>query len=1024
MKAKFILLLATAICFTISAYTQSICGFDHIHKKLSETNPSYRKKIAEQNQQLDQYIQKNKSRLTARTNGTLAALYTIPVVVHVIHTGSAIGTIYNPTDAQIVGAINYLNQVYNGTYPGITGAGDLQIQFVLAQRDPNCNPTNGINRVNGSGILNYAANGVNLSGSSGTNELNVKNLIRWDPSQYYNIWVVNKIDGSDGTYGSFTAGYAYFPGASPSLDGTVMLATQMVAGEKTLPHEIGHALNLYHPFEGAIGSTCPSNSNCNTQGDRICDTDPITQPAFVTRTGTNPCTGTNYNDNTEKNFMNYTDQYILFTPGQKARLLAAMTLPSRSSLASSLGGTPPSAGGTTCVPKINFEFTEGYVTEATSFTSGCRSYTDYNYNMVIGNSPSATATVTLNVAGGTATEGVDFDITTNGNFSTPSKVLTFPAGTNASRSFTMRVYNDASVEPSETLTLGFTVNSGGGNAVAGDGRPNFTMTFLDNDAAPSAGTATGTANIGTAAFFINGPFDASQQKKRTQFLYRASELTSAGVPAGELSGISLNLQKLSTRAYTNLSIKIGTAAVADMVDGSATVATTSTVKTLASYSTVDGWNDFTFDVPFNWNGTSNVVVEICYDNGTSTTDAVDPVLAYSDGGNASQGNLITQDGKNCSESFSSPLGTYFNGRKPVIRFSYGIPATSIQSIVNSTRSEYLGPNADIYFYDQSQNKLLARVRNLSNHDYGCTQLLIDRAGTGANQFWSNTTSQYLMSKSFRVVPTTNNTSGQYEITLYYTQAEVQGWEAATGQTWNNIQLVKVPSQISNYSPSNPVPDGANAVQIVTPTRGTFGSNYTLTYTFNSGFSGFGAGNPGIILPVTLLSFEGRMDNNTALLQWKTGVEISTKNFEIEKSVDGINFYKIGEVNASGNSTALHTYEFRDLQIGLNNYYRLRMNGQDGSASLSDIVIVRNTGTVQSLKVLNNPFNHYIDLRLANKAERIIVELININGIVIKKQQFSDVGSLRWSLSGNIPKGAYIFRVTADNKIFTHKVVKQ
>ena len=61
--------------------------------------------------------------------------YTIPVVVHVINTGGAIGTIYNPTDAQILGAIAYLNAVYNGTEPGTQGAGDLQIQFTqLAQK--------------------------------------------------------------------------------------------------------------------------------------------------------------------------------------------------------------------------------------------------------------------------------------------------------------------------------------------------------------------------------------------------------------------------------------------------------------------------------------------------------------------------------------------------------------------------------------------------------------------------------------------------------------------------------------------------------------------------------------------------------------------------------------------------------------------------------------------------------------------------------------------------------------------------
>ncbi len=55
-----------------------------------------------------------------------------------------------------------------------------------------------------------------------------------------------------------------------------MLATQMETGEKTLPHEIGHALKLYHPFEDSDDNTeCPANANCATQGDLVCDTDPI-----------------------------------------------------------------------------------------------------------------------------------------------------------------------------------------------------------------------------------------------------------------------------------------------------------------------------------------------------------------------------------------------------------------------------------------------------------------------------------------------------------------------------------------------------------------------------------------------------------------------------------------------------------------------------------------------------------------------------------------------------------------------------
>src|SRR5206468_3593495 len=212
----------------------------------------------------------------------------------------------------------------------------------------------------------------------------------------------------------------------------------------------------------------------------------------------------------------------------------------------------------------------------------------------------------------------------------------------------------------------------------------------------------------------------------------------------------------------------------------------------------------------------------------------------------------------------------------------------------------------------SSGEIIARIHNLSGFNYGCSQMTVDRAGTGATAFWSNTPANYLMSKTFHVSPTSNNASGQYQITLYFTAAEKAGWEAATGQLWSNIQLVKVPSQISNYSPATPNPDGAGAVLVVAPTFGTYGPDYTLSFTFSNGFSGFGAGVPGsFVLPLTITNFEGQANHGTVLLNWNTSNEINTKNFNIEKSVDGSKYYVIGTVNASGNSNSIKKYSFTD-----------------------------------------------------------------------------------------------------------------
>src|SRR5579871_3453408 len=172
MKSPYLLLLSFFCLFALQAIAQPICGFDAAHAKRMKEDPEYRTRVQSGETSLRNYIRQHPELLIRRTPNTktitgsgrpqtLGSSYQIPIVVHIINTGGDIGSIYNPTDDQIVGAIDYLNQVYNGTWPGTVtsgyGAGNLGIQFVLAQRDPNCNPTNGINRVDGSGLAGYVA---------------------------------------------------------------------------------------------------------------------------------------------------------------------------------------------------------------------------------------------------------------------------------------------------------------------------------------------------------------------------------------------------------------------------------------------------------------------------------------------------------------------------------------------------------------------------------------------------------------------------------------------------------------------------------------------------------------------------------------------------------------------------------------------------------------------------------------------------------------------------------------------------
>ena len=321
---------------TFRSFSQD-CGTDIIHKRKLQTDSVYRRTFEENKKLIAKTIQLQKAaNIIGSYYGMETTIYTIPVVVHVLYTGGAEGTIFNPSTTDIQNTIAYLNSVYNGTMAGVEGAGDIGIQFELATRDPDNDLTTGIDRVNLGSIPEYVSNGVALTTADGVPDDQLKSMVRWDPGLYYNIYVVNKIDGRNAQSGGpFIAGYAQYPDYFVNTDGAVILATAMMPNKKTLPHEIGHALGLAHPFEGGNTTTCPPSGPCGTTGDLICDTDPITQPAFVARTGTNSCTGTPWNIDTEHNFMNYTDVFTLFTNDQKARMQAYMTYPTRASLVSS-----------------------------------------------------------------------------------------------------------------------------------------------------------------------------------------------------------------------------------------------------------------------------------------------------------------------------------------------------------------------------------------------------------------------------------------------------------------------------------------------------------------------------------------------------------------------------------------------------------------------------------------------------------------------------------------------------------------
>lgn len=316
-KAVLLLLL-----FINYAYPQEIelpvCGFDQRLREQIKENPALLDRINSAPEYTAHFKRES-------------AVITVPVVVHVLYYNSE----QNLPKQQIESQIAVLNEDFRKLNDDTVNipdrfrefAADPQIEFCLAQFDPDGNPTDGIVRV-AVGIEEIGATDKYYRASTGGSDI-------WDPRYYLNIWVC-EINGK-------TLGFAYLPGSAPAnKDGIVVdyrvfgtvgrLAADHNLG-RTTTHEVGHYFNLLHPWGTEEGcqyddgvSDTPlqekPNSHCPNGPRFSCDNAPL--------------------GDMHMNYMDYTMDRCsnLFTHGQKSRMLAALNN-YRETLYSSTGCTGP-----------------------------------------------------------------------------------------------------------------------------------------------------------------------------------------------------------------------------------------------------------------------------------------------------------------------------------------------------------------------------------------------------------------------------------------------------------------------------------------------------------------------------------------------------------------------------------------------------------------------------------------------------------------------------------------------------------
>jgi hypothetical protein len=346
IKLIFIVFISFTLAITSYGQSEERCATEPFNEMLRQ-----RGQILQERIEFEEWVQKKISEKKQRQlfgieDETSEASQTIviPVVVHIIHNGEAIGSGTNVPDAQVISQIKVLNQDFRrenadaNQTPSefVSVAGSWDISFVLAKRDPEGLPTNGITRTRGTKSIWQFADDTEL-----------KSLSYWPAEDYLNIWVCD--------LAGLNTGYAQLPVSNlPGLevssenrltdgivvdfryfgsidDGNFNINSNFNKG-RTASHEVGHFFGLLHIW--GLSTSCNSS-------DFVSDT-PV-QEKESTGCPTHPRVSCNSNDMFQ-NYMDYTvDRCMnLFTAGQVERMKIILeNSPRRTSLMSSLGAEIP-----------------------------------------------------------------------------------------------------------------------------------------------------------------------------------------------------------------------------------------------------------------------------------------------------------------------------------------------------------------------------------------------------------------------------------------------------------------------------------------------------------------------------------------------------------------------------------------------------------------------------------------------------------------------------------------------------------
>jgi hypothetical protein len=161
-----------------------------------------------------------------------------------------------------------------------------------------------------------------------------------------------------------------------------------------------------------------------------------------------------------------------------------------------------------------------------------------------------------------------------------------------------------------------------------------------------------------------------------------------------------------------------------------------------------------------------------------------------------------------------------------------------------------------------------------------------------------------------------------------------------------------------------------------------------------------------------------------LLSWQTATETNNEYFDVQRSMDGLNFESIHKTPGANNSNSLLSYQYLDPYNGTGTiYYRLVQHDYDGKTSTSRVIAIQlsNAGKVP-VSIAPNPFSESIILtKLMDEEATIIV--YDILGRLLDLKKTSSGESVVY-IGENFTKGSYFINYISSHSTYIQKVEKQ